>query len=49
MGAYQGVSGSGTLATVQFQVVGIGESQIRIETEPTEWSGEWTYSTIPTT
>ncbi len=46
MGAYQGVSGSGTLATVQFQVVGIGESQIQIESEPAEMFGEWYYSTM---
>ncbi len=46
MGAYPGVSGGGTLATVQFQVVGIGESQIQIETEPFELLGDWLYPTM---
>lgn len=32
-GAYIGVSGSGTLASVEFQVHGIGESLIKIETD----------------
>jgi hypothetical protein len=46
MGAYPGVSGGGTLATVQFQVDGIGESLIQVESEPAEMFGEWYYSTM---
>lgn len=33
-GTYQGVSGTGTLATVEFRVLTEGESKIDIETEP---------------
>lgn len=33
-GTYQGISGTGTLATVEFRVMTDGESEIDIETEP---------------
>ncbi len=45
MGQHLGVSGSGTLATVQFEVRGIGESLIQIEAEPFEVL-DWFYPTL---
>lgn len=34
LGLYEGVSGSGTLATIEFRVLTEGESEIKIETDP---------------
>jgi hypothetical protein len=46
VGAYIGVGGSGTLAAVEFQVHGVGESPIKIETDPQYVPGiGWRYLT----
>jgi PKD repeat protein len=39
LGSYQGIPGSGTLATVEFNVLKEGESEIKFETEPI-WSDD---------
>jgi hypothetical protein len=46
-GPYIGVSGSGTLATVEFQVLAVGESLLKIETDPRyiPETGHWIYPT----
>jgi len=47
-GHYVGVSGSGTLATVEFEVLAEGESTLQFETEPfyIEGTGTWAYPTF---
>jgi len=45
LGEYIGVSGSGTLATMEFEVIATGESLIKLETEPYNVSG---HLTVPT-
>jgi hypothetical protein len=45
LGEYIGVSGSGTLATMEFDVIATGESLIKIETEAYNMSGQ---ITVPT-
>ncbi len=48
LGENIGVSGSGTLATVEFEVLSIGESIIKIEAEPRQVGslGSWFYTTF---
>ncbi|MCW4052981.1 MAG: cohesin domain-containing protein [Candidatus Bathyarchaeota archaeon] len=48
MGEYLGKSGSGTLATVEFEVLKIGESLLEIETDPfyIELTDTWVYPTF---
>jgi hypothetical protein len=46
LGAYRGVNGSGTLATIEYEVLAEGESPLKIETEPFEtFPGQWVYPT----
>jgi hypothetical protein len=46
IGEHIGVSGSGTLATVEYEVLAEGESLLKIETEPIETlPGVWVYPT----
>jgi hypothetical protein len=47
IGEYIGVSGSGTLATIEYEVLAEGESLLKIETEPIEtYPGHWVYPTV---
>jgi hypothetical protein len=46
LGAHIGVSGSGTLATIEYEVLAEGESPLKIETEPFQTPlGNWVYPT----
>jgi hypothetical protein len=47
LGPYQGVDGSGTLATIEYEILAEGESPLKIETEPIEvFPGQWVYPTL---
>lgn len=50
IGEYQGISGSGVLATVEFEVVAEGESLLKFETDPIyhNKTGTWIYLTYLT-
>jgi len=47
LGPYRGVNGSGTLATIEYEVLAEGESPLKIETEPIKLpSGQWVCTTF---